>query len=79
MPTCQPRDTIVKLPLPDDASVDEVIPSHVVVKRCSGVCHEGNVYHQCVPKSGARTDQGCQVYSGTYSHTSKSIFRHHCI
>ena len=59
MPTCLPRDTIVKLPLPEDASVDEVIPSHVVVKRCSGVCHEGNVYHQCVPKSGARTNQGC--------------------
>ena len=58
MPTCLPRDTIVRLPLPEDASVDEVIPSHVVVKRCSGVCHEGNVYHQCVPKSGARTTQG---------------------
>jgi len=61
MPTCLPRDTIVKLPLPEDASVDEVIPSHVVVKRCSGVCHEGNVYHQCVPKSGARTNQVFEV------------------
>ena len=54
-----PRDTIIRLPLPpEEASIDEVIPSHVVVKRCEGVCHEfGNVYHECVPEPGARTQQ----------------------
>jgi hypothetical protein len=61
MPACIPRDLIVKLPLPDDPSVDEVVPSHVVVKRCAGVCHQGNVYHQCVPQAGARAEQEMEV------------------
>ncbi len=52
---------MVKLPLPADASIDEVIPSHVVVKRCAGVCHQGNVYHQCVPNTGSRVDRKVEV------------------
>jgi len=51
LPECKPRPAMVRLPLPDDPDVVEVIPSHVSVPRCSGVCHEGNVYHKCVPKA----------------------------
>jgi len=56
LPACTPRDEMVRLPLPDDPDVVEVIPSHVSTKRCSGVCHRGNLYHKCVPgKEGNST------------------------
>ncbi len=61
LPKCIPRETLVKLPLPDDADVVEVIPSHVVVPRCGGVCHQGNLYHHCVPETGQRSSQSFQV------------------
>ncbi len=62
LPNCEPRPEVVALDLPsDDPDVVEVIPSHVVVPRCSGVCHEGNLYHKCVPKSESRARQTFQV------------------
>ena len=61
MPSCQPRDTLVKLKLPNDPQIEEVIPSHVLVPRCSGVCHQGNNFHKCVPQSGARATQTFEV------------------
>lgn len=51
----------MKLPLPDDPDVIEVIPAQVEVSLCGGVCHEGNLYHKCVPKTGARTKKTVQV------------------
>jgi hypothetical protein len=33
----------------------------VEVSRCGGVCHEGNLYHKCVPKTGARNMKSVQV------------------
>ena len=62
MPACKPRETLVPLLLPeDDANVVEVIPSHVAVPRCAGVCHVGNLYHHCVPAAGARRAERFQV------------------
>ena len=62
MPACKPREVLVPLPLPpDDADVIEVIPSHVAVPRCAGVCHVGNLYHHCVPGAGARRIERYQV------------------
>ncbi len=61
MPPCRPRDTMVALPLPEDADVVEVIPSHVMVPRCDGVCHQGNLYHHCVPKADGRTTTNFEV------------------
>ncbi len=61
LPPCKPRDTLVGLPLPDDANVVEVIPSHVMVPRCSGVCHEGNLYHHCVPTEDGRSTKLFEV------------------
>ena len=50
LPNCEPRLEVIELTLPPgDPNVVEVIPSHVVVPRCSGVCHAGNLYHRCVP------------------------------
>ena len=61
IPPCEPRDTLVKLPLPNDPMIEEVIPSHVLVPRCSGVCYQGNTYHKCVPETGGRSVQNFQV------------------
>ena len=33
---CMLRDTVVEIPEPDDAIVAYVLPSHVVVSRCTG-------------------------------------------
>ena len=61
MPDCQPRETLVKLDLPNDEMIEEVLPSHVLVPRCSGVCYEGNNFHKCVPEDGGRSTQNFQV------------------
>lgn len=61
IPVCEPRETLVELPLPRDPMIEEVTPSHVLVPRCSGVCFQGNTYHKCVPESGGRSSQTFQV------------------
>lgn len=61
LPPCQPRSTLARLPLPDDADVVEVIPSHAEVPRCAGVCHQGNVYHHCVPSARGRINKTLEV------------------
>ena len=61
MPMCEPRETLVKLDLPNDPMIEEVLPSHVLVPRCSGVCYEGNNFHKCVPEDGGRSSQTFQV------------------
>ena len=63
MPDCQPRETLVKLDLPNDEMIEEVLPSHVLVPRCSGVCYEGNNFHKCVPDEGGRSTQNFQVFT----------------
>ena len=62
MPACQPRETLIKLDLPtNDPEIEEVLPSHVLVPRCSGVCHQGNNFHKCVPETGGRSTQNFEV------------------
>jgi len=61
IPVCEPRETLVELPLPRDPMIEEVTPSHVLVPRCSGVCFQGNTYHKCVPESGGRSSETFQV------------------
>jgi len=36
---CIIRDKVVEIPRPSNTSVDQLTPSHVTVKRCSGGCH----------------------------------------
>lgn len=36
---CTPRDKVVPVPWPRHIQADQVTPSHVTVKRCSGGCH----------------------------------------
>jgi len=38
---------VVKVPWPTNSSYDQLTPSHVTVKRCSGGCHGGSA--SCVP------------------------------
>lgn len=73
LPKCQPRQEVVKLPLPDDPDVVEVIPSHVVVPRCSGVCHQGNLYHQCVPHDKERGTKTFKVKVSIEKQSSRGI------
>ena len=40
---------MVKIPWPSNSSYDQLTPSHVTVKRCSGGCHGGLT--SCVPSS----------------------------
>ena len=40
---------VVKIPWPSNSSYDQLTPSHVTVKRCSGGCHGGLT--SCVPTS----------------------------
>ena len=57
---CSPRDTLVSLELPlhIDAHVVEVIPSKVMVRRCTGGCHLGaSSAHSCVPAKQGRSSQ----------------------
>ena len=27
----------------------QIVPEYVSVERCSGTCHQGNKYHNCIP------------------------------
>ena len=46
-----PRRTLVSLPLSNDFDIIEIIPSKIEIERCDGVCHNGELYHKCVPIS----------------------------
>ena len=35
---CQPRDKVIRVPLPNNTVVDQLTPTHVSVRRCSGLC-----------------------------------------
>ena len=49
-PQCSPRPILISLPPgPLGQGVIEVIPAKVEVLRCGGVCHEDNIFHQCLP------------------------------
>ena len=47
---CLVRDTVVELPIPDDVIATFVMPSHVVVPRCTG---ENPLSHGCVRRRHA--------------------------
>jgi len=49
---CKPRDKVVKVPWPTNSSYDQLTPSHVTVKRCSGGCHGGSA--SCVPTATSK-------------------------
>lgn len=52
LPECQPRNTLVKIPLPQDPNVLQVIPNQVEVARCAGSCHSNEgLYQRCVAQS----------------------------
>ena len=51
LPQCMPRRTLVSLPLSNDFDIIEIIPSKIEIERCDGVCHNGQLYHKCVPSS----------------------------
>jgi len=36
---CTPRDRVVRLPFPNDTSINQMTPSHIEVRRCDGSCH----------------------------------------
>ena len=73
LPKCEPMDTIVKVQLGGQVSqVEEIIPSHIVVPRCSGLhtwkCGfnadektQNNMAKKCV--SSSETSQELQVSS----------------
>merc|ERR1719285_1447347 len=44
---CQPRNKVIMVPWPNNTSVDQLTPSHVTVRRCSGGCH--SQARHCVP------------------------------
>lgn len=39
---CQPRDKVIKIPLPNNTLVDQLTPTHVTVLRCSGGCSQSS-------------------------------------
>ena len=43
---------MVKVPWPTNSSYDQLTPSHVTVKRCSGGCHGGSA--SCVPTATSK-------------------------
>jgi len=49
LPECQPRNTLVKIPLPKNPNILQVVPSQVEVARCAGSCHsDDGLYQRCV-------------------------------
>ena len=48
-PNCSSRNTLVKLELPLDPNVIEVLPTAVEVARCGGTCHNGVRNKKCIP------------------------------
>jgi len=49
LPECQPRNTLVTIPLPKNPNILQVVPSQVEVARCAGSCHsEEGLYQRCV-------------------------------
>ncbi|CAB4054239.1 unnamed protein product [Lepeophtheirus salmonis] len=51
---CLVRDTVVRVPLPDDLIVSEAMPEFVVVPRCTGLCLDRSGC-SCIPKKKRHT------------------------
>ena len=48
MPSCTTRPEVIKLEASLESRVRQLIPSHVIVSRCSGSCQH-NIGHICTP------------------------------
>lgn len=56
LPECKPRNTLVKIPLPNNPNVLNVVPNQVELARCAGTCHTPDgLYQRCMPESVANT------------------------
>lgn len=66
-PDCQLRDKVIPVPWPNTTNPAQMIPRHVIVKRCSGTCGKS-----CVPLSYRKRDVSviigkCSVLTGKCS------------
>ena len=59
-PICEPREISFHLPLPKDPRIEEIIPSQVLLQRCSGGCLQGKSY-KCIPEPGGRSSETFEV------------------
>jgi len=57
---CEPREISFHLPTPDDPRIEEIIPSQVLLPRCSGGCLQGKAY-KCIPEPGGRSSKTFEV------------------
>ena len=57
---CELREISFYLPTPDDPRVEEIIPSQVLLPRCSGGCLQGKAY-KCIPEPGGRSSKTFDV------------------
>ena len=49
-PNCEARLQMEHLQDPEDFERGiNIIPDQILIKRCSGSCQSGNIYHRCVP------------------------------
>ena len=59
-PLCELREISFYLPLPNDPRIEEIIPSQVLLPRCSGGCLQGKAY-ECIPEPGGRSSKTFEV------------------
>ena len=59
-PLCEPREISFFLPFPNDPRIEEIIPSQILLPRCSGGCLQGKSY-KCVPEPGGRSSETFEV------------------
>ena len=59
-PICEPREISFYLPLPNDPRIEEIIPSQILLPRCSGGCLQGKEY-KCIPEPGRRSSKTFEV------------------
>jgi len=63
---CNTREELVKLEVPSDGSVIQVLPSHVMVARCSGSCIT-NPGKSCVPQDYRMKEVSVMLVTPSYS------------
>ena len=59
-PICEPREIAFYLPIPKDPRIEEIIPSQILLPRCSGGCLQGKSY-KCVPEPAGRSSVTFEV------------------
>jgi len=73
---CMVKDVAVQVPIPDNTIPDLIIPTHIVVPRCTGLCLT-SIGSSCSPRKSKLESHNIVVYVNSTPYCSTIELEHH--